>query len=401
MLILIGIWVLQEDNEMEDSDKAYEELRQSEKDFYAMQGFSVDIKAHFYYDESNNCRKFSLKQKNGKGKFNVDPFEDFILAGVVDLNDMQISFEELLQILELQNNVIEIKFKNHFSYGTFLKCMNRRRVRSLLKWIDKNNLLLHYTHVNNFYYAIVEIIDSTMSITDIDTMGFDYFSVKSTFYEMLLEKKESVQELMYKYEFPNVKKEKNAEFLTDILRLFPRRYELTLEQKFITGMLDKAKQNEKLVFINDNIDHVMQENYQEFYFDHPRKYLNSMHTFDEETQIVSNPDDKDFSFLGIKLENVEYVNSKSSILVQVSDVIAGLLGKLMVYINGCDSNTIRNDVDNLTDLQLENISLLGRLRIKSCLYNKGFLMSVTAISVIKKMDFLFELCEAKYLKSIS
>lgn len=86
-------------------------------------------------------------------------------------------------------------------------------------------------------------------------------------------------------------------------------------------------------------------------------------------------------------------------LVQVSDVIAGLLGKLMVYINDSDRNTIRTDVDNLTDIQLENISLLGRLRMKSCLYNKGFLMSVTAISVIKKMDFLFELCEAKYLKT--
>jgi len=378
---------------MENINKTYEELRQNEKNFYEMQGFSVDIKAHFYYDESNNCRKFSLKHKDGKGKFNVDPFEDFILAGVVDLNDMQISFEELSQILELQNNAVEIKFKNHFSYGTFLKCMNRRRVGSLLKWIDKNNLFIHYTHVNNFYYAIVEIIDSTMTITDMDEMGFNYFSVKSTFYEMLLQNKEFVQELMYKYEFPNVKRERNA--------LFPRRNELTSEQKFITGMLNKAKQNEELVFINDNTDLVMQENYQEFYFDHPRKYLNSRHTFDEETQIVSDSEDKDFSFLGIKLENVEYVNSKSNVLVQVSDVIAGLLGKLMVYINDSDRNTIRTDVDNLTDIQLENISLLGRLRMKSCLYNKGFLMSVTAISVIKKMDFLFELCEAKYLKTIS
>lgn len=343
---------------MENINKTYEELRQNEKNFYEMQGFSVDIKAHFYYDESNNCRKFSLKHKDGKGKFNVDPFEDFILAGVVDLNDMQISFEELSQILELQNNAVEIKFKNHFSYGTFLKCMNRRRVGSLLKWIDKNNLFIHYTHVNNFYYAIVEIIDSTMTITDMDEMGFNYFSVKSTFYEMLLQNKEFVQELMYKYEFPNVKRERNAEFLTDILRLFPRRNELTSEQKFITGMLNKAKQNEELVFINDNTDLVMQENYQEFYFDHPRKYLNSRHTFDEETQIVSDSEDKDFSFLGIKLENVEYVNSKSNVLVQVSDVIAGLLGKLMVYINDSDRNTIRTDVDNLTDIQLENISLL-------------------------------------------
>ena len=69
-------------------DKEYDELIKNEQDFYAMQGFSTDIKCHFYYDESNNCRKFHIKQKNGRGKFNVDPFEDFVLAGVVDLNEI-------------------------------------------------------------------------------------------------------------------------------------------------------------------------------------------------------------------------------------------------------------------------------------------------------------------------
>ena len=29
-----------------------------EQEWYAMQGFKTDIKCHFYYDESNNCRKF-------------------------------------------------------------------------------------------------------------------------------------------------------------------------------------------------------------------------------------------------------------------------------------------------------------------------------------------------------
>ena len=85
--------------------------------------------------------------------------------------------------------------------------------------------------------------------------------------------------------------------------------------------------------------------------------------------------------------------------VQVSDVIAGLLGKLMIYINGHERNAIRSDVEKMSNIQLENFKLLGELRIKSCIYNKGFLMSVSPISEIKKMDFMFELCEAKYVKN--
>ena len=33
-------------------------MREVEQEWYAMQGFKTDIKCHFYYDESNNCRKF-------------------------------------------------------------------------------------------------------------------------------------------------------------------------------------------------------------------------------------------------------------------------------------------------------------------------------------------------------
>lgn len=36
-------------------------LHEVEQEWYAMQGFKTDIKCHFYYDESNNCRKFWVR----------------------------------------------------------------------------------------------------------------------------------------------------------------------------------------------------------------------------------------------------------------------------------------------------------------------------------------------------
>lgn len=43
---------------------------------------------------------------------------------------------------------------------------------------------------------------------------------------------------------------------------------------------------------------------------------------------------------------------------------------------------IRKDVENLNKTQIENINMLRYLREKSDMYNKGFLMSITALSVI-------------------
>ena len=64
-----------------------------EQEWYAMQRFKTDIKCHFYYDESNNCRKFWVRtnQKNLEKEFNVNPYEDFVLAGVVAKQELDVS----------------------------------------------------------------------------------------------------------------------------------------------------------------------------------------------------------------------------------------------------------------------------------------------------------------------
>ena len=372
-------------------------MRKFEQEFYATQGFKTDIKCHFYYDESNNCRKFWVRpnKKSSKKEFNVDPYEDFVLAGVVAKHELDVSFEELAQLLHLQKNVTEIKFKNQFSKGNFLECMGKKRIGYLLQWINEQDLFIHYTHVNNLYYAIVEIIDSIMSPEEIAEMGFNYFSIKNTFYEMLHGKEEKLQDIMFRYEFPNIKKNKISEFIEELLHLLPMRYEQTLDEKFITGMIKRAKQSNELVFLEGNTDYVMQESFAEFYYDGPRKYYNAMHTYDIESEVQESEEDLAVTYLGMQLTNMEYVDSKSNVLIQVSDVIAGIWGKLMVYINNKDNNAIRKDVENLTRIQIENINMLRKLREKSDMYNRGFLMSITAISVINRINFLFDLCRMK------
>lgn len=57
---------------------------------------------------------------------------------------------------------------------------------------------------------------------------------------------------------------------------------------------------------------------------------------------------------------------------------------------------IRKDIELMTETQLANINLLRELREQADSFDKGLLMSVTAISVINRMNFMFEQCKIRW-----
>ncbi len=379
-------------------DKIEIELGHDEKEdsFYQAWGFCTDEKFYFFYDESNNCRKFWIKPTDESGKFNTDTNSDFVLAGVAcEESRVEVDFENLKQILRLQKNATEIKFKTQFSAGNFLDCMKNKRVTSMLEWIDANNLYIHYSHINNLYYTLVEIIDSITTIEEIEEYGFDYFSIKNTFHKMLVGKEISLQKLMFEYCYPNIKSDEIENFCNSLLKLFEIRYQQTVEEKFITGLIKKASKSDEMIFIQNNEDYVMQKNYVEFYINPIRTYQNSEHIFDEELEIQEAFNKYRFTKNGVEMDNYKFVNSKTDVLVQVSDVIAGILGKMFSYINMSDLKKIRKDVNDLNEIQVTNILLVNKLRLKSDAKNRGFLHSITAQCEIDKLNMLFDLVYAK------
>lgn len=276
-----------------------------------------------------------------------------------------------------------------------MDCMKSKRVTSMLDWIDTNSLYIHYSHINNLYYTLVEIIDSITSIEEIEEYGFDYFSVKNTFHKMLVGKEMPLQKLMFEYCYPNIKSEDIENFCNSLLKLFEIRYQQTVEEKFITGLIKKASKSNEMIFIQNNEDYIMQKNYVEFYINPIRTYQNSEHIFDEELEIQEAFNRYRFTKNGVEIDNFKFVNSKTDVLVQVSDVIAGILGKMFSYINISDLKKIRKDVNALNEIQVANILLVNKLRTKSDAKNRGFLHSVTAQCEIDKLNMLFDLVSAK------
>lgn len=163
--------------------------------------------------------------------------------------------------------------------------MQERRLFETLSWIDKSPFYIHYTNVNNLFYTLVEIFDSIVEFDEISEFGYDYFKLKSVFYYMFEGKADTLQALMFKYKYPNIQKEEIGSFCNDLLFLLGRRREMREEEKFLAGMLARAAELDELIFLHENDDYVMQDNYVEFYIDPIRKYQKSKHIFDEETTV--------------------------------------------------------------------------------------------------------------------
>ena len=377
-----------------EGEKNIDPLVTMQQELCDMWGINNQTKYVFYYDESNNCRKFWVD--DSKQQFNTDHTADFVLAGLVRKEEEKVeaSLETFRKPLKLQANVEEIKFKKLYAKGDFLQCVNERRLFETLSWIDKSPFYIHYTNVNNLFYTLVEIFDSIVKPDEISEFGYDYFKMKSVFYYMFKGKADALQILMFKYKYHNIQREDVEAFCNDLLFLLGSRREMKEEEKFLVGMLARAAESDELVFLHDNDDYVMQENYAEFYADPIRKYQKSRHIFDEETT-VQDIVKKQIAMGENMADNFKFVKSETDIFVQLSDVVAGILGKLFKYINSTSVNQRRRDVEGLSKLQVENILLIDKLRMEADRENPGFLCSIGPGDGIGILNRFFEMVKSR------
>ncbi len=377
-----------------DGEKNIDQLVSMQQELCNMWGINNQTKYMFYYDESNNCRKFWVD--DSKQQFNTDHTADFVLAGLVRKEEEKVeaSLETFRKPLKLQANVEEIKFKNLYAKGDFLQCVKERRLFETLSWIDKSPFYIHYTNVNNLFYTLVEIFDSIVKNDEISEFGYDYFKMKSVFYYMFKGKADALQILMFKYKYPNIQREDVEAFCNDLLLLLGSRREMKEEEKFLAGMLARAAESDELVFLHDNDDYIMQENYAEFYVDPIRKYQQSTHIFDEETTVQDIVNR--YMAQGENMaDNFKFVKSETDIFVQLSDVVAGILGKLFKYINSTSVNQRRKDVESLSKIQIDNILLIDKLRMEAERENLGFLCSIGPLNGILMLNRFFEMVRSR------
>lgn len=225
----------------------------------------------FYYDETNNFKKFYVRESD----FNFPFSSNFILGGLV-FEEIQPNLTELFTGLKLQKSVRDVKLK-HLAKGNFLACLKSQKLNYFLKYLRDNKISIHFTWVNLLYWSITDIVDSAIANSEIAMKVGRWMGdkVKSDLYKLAKIEIDAVIELFHKYQYPNIKKESIILFIEELTSLF---YDYIDTEEFHFGLeslrqvLKEATENQSLPFLENEEDYILLKDFSQFYL---RNHLNS------------------------------------------------------------------------------------------------------------------------------
>lgn len=277
-----------------------------------------------YYDETNNFRKFYLRDN----RWNCDALNVFfVLGGIAVQKGQKVNTDELLNNLHLQKNLKDIKF-HHLSNNAkdFENVLKSARIETFLDWLLKNNLYIHYSVTNYIYYALVDIVDAAMSQYSIYNHSLD-LQLKNMLYEIVKKDIGYFVTMLYKFNYPNITD--TQEFMGNFLP-FIEEHQLdisSIEDNFIVEYLRQiikaASKKDELDFFQGEESYIIFNNLMSFYLSETMKFSDAEKIFDKEQVIEDNGELKN---------EVKFVDSKDEIFIQLSDVVVGLISKYYSFL---------------------------------------------------------------------
>lgn len=340
----------------------------------------------FYYDETANCRKFSLTDKGFNSESAVE--NNFILAGVLHTGgEYQVNFDALYAQLGYSEGQKELKFKHlYHNSKNFLDFIGSKRATAYITWLFESGLYVHYSTLNNLYYALVDIVDSLYDLYPYIICNPEWCTgVKSALYDFVVKYRDGFTDILIKYGYPNIQECTSfCQELCDFIRQnndedenYPGFFMELLRQ-----MLKQAGKRNQLVFVQDNEPNKLIDEYYLFYLERCELFSKSHHIFDEEKTVQARIKDIIFEENGEQFTNFEFCNSQDNRFIQISDLWCGTLGKLFRYLDEIDENSIMTIKRSLSDDQQENLRMIFELIHKSDMKCPHFLKNSNASSSI-------------------
>lgn len=360
--------------------------------FTAMLAAGADFDAvyTFYYDETNNVKKFYVREND----FNYTFTANFVLGGLVHEGDPP-DVQSLIDSFRLQKTTKEVKFK-HIASGGFLDCLKSDKLKLFQEFVLGSDLYVHYSSLNILYWSLVDIVDSAIASSEIAQKAGPTFAnhLKNDLYKLSRLEIDSVIELFYRFEYPNIKTESILTFIEALTSLFDdyldtEEFHFGLES--LRQILKEAKKKGSLPFVMNEEDYILLKDLSQFYFRPVYLFKNSTHIFDNEDTIS-----EIFSEYRIldgeeQINNYSFVDSQANRLIQLSDVFVGIMGKLFNYLNTNTRVQIENDFSSLTAVQQTNIDVLIALMDRSHNKNIGFLHHTDSWEEMSKMNIIREI----------
>jgi hypothetical protein len=331
-----------------------------------------------FYDETNNFRRLYLND----AKPNASVEKTFVIAGIaLRAGQTLTGWSQLRQAIRMQPNAAELKF-THVASGDYEHVLSSRRLEVVLRWLRDQDVLIHYNVLDTLHWSALDIVESLMEHSPL--IMEKHAGMKNELTHAARLNLPAFLALLHRYDFPDVKREKASAFLEALLVYLGQA--LPEDRNDATRLLRLAlrmamEDGLEMTYIHDNDAHQLIDNFSAQFLWCGQVFRQATHRFDRESYIEKRlrkrfPAERPFDY--------EFVDSKSEIGIQVSDVIAGLVGRHFDYILGHNWPELRAAKAGFTPQQLVNLRLLRDLIAAAHDFSEGLLWQVVPIDTLDK-----------------
>ena len=370
-----------------------DEMRRADIELHELEG--ADRRYTFYHDETNNIRKLHV----GAQGLNVAELKVFVLGGVVHEGAPRpIDLAPLRKTLDIQLSAREIKLK-HVAKGEFFDVLQSTKLTAFLRWLAESDLLIQYQELDPLFWSIVDIVDSVLaSRRDLAHLIPFHLLLKSDLVSLLRTHLPATARLFRAYGYPSLTAEERTPFLNDLLDHIERNAELIdhFNYMMLRGVIQAGRGLDSLAFIEDNVRHMLIEEFTGSFMHRIILFKNSTHIFDTEESIrerlVATPLVSD----GAPFINYRFSDSEHEPGIQVADIVVGLLGKMHSYLLDAKAGEVSAARHSLSGPSLENALLLRDLISKSDDANKAFQHHIASLYDRDKADRFLRFSDGEY-----
>ncbi|GHU44753.1 hypothetical protein FACS1894111_12510 [Clostridia bacterium] len=364
------------------------ELATLQNEVYKIQGIKpFTDKYAFYYDETNNCRKFRLDAEKNDGVNNAESLtHDFILGGVCFDVASTPQLNGIIDKIKPKQCNTEFKSAKHFpkvancsDFIQFLKCDS---VVSLLDWLDENEkIYIHYICLNNLYMSLVDIVDSCEHS--------EYFNreLKVSLYNAVKTNQIEFLRILNQYNYPDIKNDDVDNFSRElcdfISEVIDNDYNFHLE--YLRQILKSSGKRGELVFIQNNngLTLIDESEYISLYVNRIVTFPAVAHYLDKITTVENSFE---------KYENIpqyKFVDSKDEPFIQMSDGIIKVLSNLFYFL---DTPYVLDFKDGFDKEQIRSMKIIRSLLMRSDNKSKLFIQNLSP-DFAERFNILSEFCK--------
>lgn len=328
-----------------------------------------DMPIRLYHDETNNVRRLTL----GELGLNVADNKTFVIGGVALLPGTEVSgWQQLWQLLHMQPTANEIKFE-HLAKGSYEDVLGSRKLALFLQWLLDQSIMIHYSALDPLYWSILDIIESLQADERFEINEY-HMELKSELHHAVVQSLPEFLSLLHGFEYPNLPREQVHPFMQAILEFVNAH--VPQDRSAATWLLKQTLRRAarlpalELEFLHDNEQGELIADFSSQFLHRIYVFKNAAHVFDEETyieKVLAQFELRD----GERRLDYRFADSKAEEGIQLSDVVAGLVGRHFSYLKDHSLTELMRRKSGFTEVQLANLARFRALIDRSDAFSDG------------------------------